>query len=209
MPPRDISYTGAKNSVSESLQKTGFSYIDLILLHAPFGGRENRIGAWRALVEAVKTGKVRSIGVSNYGTHHLQELEAWMSETESKEGKGKAGVLSVNQVELHPWLARPDIAKWCFDRGVVAQAWGPLARATRMGESVVQKIAKETGKTEAQVLVRWSLQKGFVPLPKSVNEERIKANCDVFDFKLAEDDMKSLDMGTYEPSGWDPTTNRD
>jgi diketogulonate reductase-like aldo/keto reductase len=74
-----------------------------------------------ALVEAVEAGKVKSIGVSNYGVHHLDELEEWIKETESKEGKGKGGVLSVNQVELHPWLARPDIVKWCEQRGVILE----------------------------------------------------------------------------------------
>jgi hypothetical protein len=93
----------------------------LYLLHAPYGGKENRLGAWKALVEAVEAGKVRSIGVSNYGVHHLEELEQWIKETEAKEGKGKGGVLSVNQVELHPWLARRDIVKWCEDRGVLLE----------------------------------------------------------------------------------------
>jgi diketogulonate reductase-like aldo/keto reductase len=79
------------------------------------------LGAWRALVEAVEAGKVRSIGVSNYGVRHLEELEQWMKETEAKEGKGKGGVLSVNQVELHPWLARPDIVRWCEKRGVILE----------------------------------------------------------------------------------------
>jgi diketogulonate reductase-like aldo/keto reductase len=107
--------------VDDTLSETGFDYIDLYLLHAPYGGKEGRLGAWKALVEAVEAGKVRSIGVSNYGVHHLEELEEWIKETEAKEGKGKGGVLSVNQVELHPWLARKDIVTWCQDRGVLLE----------------------------------------------------------------------------------------
>lgn len=121
VPPKAINYDAAKAVVDESLRLTGLDYIDLYLLHAPYGGKENRLGAWRALVEAVEAGKVRSIGVSNYGVHHLEELEEWIKQTEEKEGKGKGGVLSVNQVELHPWLARDDIVEWCRKRGIVME----------------------------------------------------------------------------------------
>lgn len=121
VPPRSISYAAAAACVDETLKQTGLDYIDLYLLHAPYGGKEGRLGAWKALVEAVEAGKIRSIGVSNYGVHHLEELEEYIKSVEAKEGKGKGGVLSVNQVELHPWLARPDIVKWCKDRGVLLQ----------------------------------------------------------------------------------------
>jgi diketogulonate reductase-like aldo/keto reductase len=121
VPPRSVNYKDAKACVSESLQQTGLEYIDLYLIHAPYGGKDGRLGAWKALVEAVEEGKVRTIGVSNYGVHHLDELENYIKEVEGKEGKGKGGVLSVNQVELHPWLARPDIVKWCEERGVVLE----------------------------------------------------------------------------------------
>jgi diketogulonate reductase-like aldo/keto reductase len=121
--PQDMTYAAAARSVDASLQRTGLAYIDLYLLHAPFGGRVGRLGAWRALAEAVEAGKVRSIGVSNYGVHHLEELEAYIKEEEAVKGKGKAGVLSVNQVELHPWLARPDIVEWCEERGILLEVW--------------------------------------------------------------------------------------
>ena len=121
VPPPEMTYEGAKKCVNESIQKTGLKYIDLYLLHSPYGGRDGRLGAWKALVEAVEAGKVRSIGVSNYGVHHLEELETYIKETESSQGQGKGGVLSINQVELHPWLARPDIVGWCEKRGVVLE----------------------------------------------------------------------------------------
>lgn len=119
VPPKSINYDGAKKCVDESLIQTGMKYIDLYLLHAPYGGKEGRLGAWKALVEAVQAGKVRSIGVSNFGVHHLEELEQWIKQQE-KEGKD-GGKLSVNQVELHPWLAREDIVSWCKQRGVVME----------------------------------------------------------------------------------------
>ena len=116
-----MSYEAAAKCVDESLKKTGLDYIDLYLLHAPYGGKQGRLGAWKALVEAVEAGKIRSIGVSNYGVHHLEELEQWIKSQEAEKGQGKGGILSVNQVELHPWLARPDIDKWCSDRGILLE----------------------------------------------------------------------------------------
>ncbi|KAK0355424.1 hypothetical protein LTR59_013720 [Friedmanniomyces endolithicus] len=201
IPPNKINYKDAKACVEESLKKTQLKYIDLYLLHAPYGGKEGRLGAWRALAEAVDEGKVRSIGVSNYGVHHLEELDEW----QKQQPKDKAGVLSVNQVELHPWLARPDIVSWCQEHGVVVEAYSPLVRSTRMEEPVLVALAKKHGKTAAQILLRWGLQKGFVILPKSVTHSRIEENTKLYDFELDASDMKELEMGTYKPCTWDPT----
>lgn len=158
VPSRGLSYDTAKQCVDDTLKKTGLSYVDLYLLHAPYGGKKGRIGAWKALVEAVEAGKVRSIGVSNYGVHHLEELEQYIKETDEQQGKGKGGVLSVNQIELHPWLARPDIVDWCKARGVVLEAYSPLARTERAGEKKLATLGKKYNKTWAQVMMRWSLQ---------------------------------------------------
>ena len=116
-----MSYKAAAKCVDESLKRAALDYIDLYLLHSPYGGKSGRLGAWKALTEAVEAGKVKSIGVSNYGVHHLEELEAYIKSEEAQKGPGKGGILSVNQVELHPWLARPDIVKWCTDRGVLLE----------------------------------------------------------------------------------------
>ena len=121
IPPQSMSYEAAARCVNESLKKTGLDYIDLYLLHAPYGGKAGRLGAWKALAEAVEAGKIKSIGVSNYGVHHLEELEEYIKNEDTRRGPGKGGVLSINQVELHPWLARPDIVKWCTDRGVLLE----------------------------------------------------------------------------------------
>ncbi|KAF2711896.1 2,5-diketo-D-gluconic acid reductase A [Pleomassaria siparia CBS 279.74] len=207
--PMKMSYSNAKEHIESSLKLTGFDYIDLYLLHAPYGGKENRIGAWKALVEGVEAGKIRSIGVSNYGVHHLDELETYIKSTDEKEGAGKGGVLSVNQIELHPWLARKDIAEWCAKRNVILQAYSPLVRNTRSDDPLLVPLAKKYGKTATQILLRWSLQKGFVPLPKSVTKSRIEENAQLYDFELSEEDMKTLDTGVYEPCAWDPTVSHD
>jgi diketogulonate reductase-like aldo/keto reductase len=111
------------------------------------------------LVEAQQAGKIRSIGVSNYGVHHLDELESYIKELEEKNGKGKGGEISVGQWELHPWLGRPDIVEWCQKRGVILEAYCPLVRGQRFKEPILQQLAKKYDKTAAQILVRWSLQK--------------------------------------------------
>lgn len=130
IPPKDMNYENSVKHIKNTLEVTGLGYVDLYLLHSPYGGKENRLGAWRALVEGVEAGHIRSIGVSNYGVHHLRELEEWIQETDGKEGKGKGGVLSVNQVELHPWLARGDIVGWCRERGVLLEAYCPIVRVS-------------------------------------------------------------------------------
>ncbi|KAK3706136.1 hypothetical protein LTR37_012963 [Vermiconidia calcicola] len=203
VPPRDVNYDGAKKCIDESLKKTGLDYIDLYLLHAPYGGKDGRLGAWQALVEGVQAGKVRSIGVSNYGVQHLDELEKWMKQ----QPQDKAGILSVNQVELHPWLARPDIVEWCEKRGVILEAYSPLVRSQRMSDPLLQPLAKKYNKTPAQVLLRWGLQKNFVILPKSVTPKRIEENKEIYDFELNKEDMESLNTKQYSPSAWDPTTS--
>lgn len=125
-----------------------------MLVHTPYGGKEGRLGAWRALVEAQKAGKIRSLGVSNYGIHHLEELEAYIQ-------SGGGGEISVGQYEIHPWCPRDDIAGWLQKRNIIVEAYSPLVQATRMKESVLQNLAQKHGKTPAQILVRWSVQKVF------------------------------------------------
>ncbi|KAK0647047.1 aldo-keto reductase-like protein [Cercophora newfieldiana] len=208
VPTTGMSYAGAKAQVAKTLSITGLPYIDLMLLHAPYGGSAARKGAWKALVEAVEEGKVRSIGVSNYGVHHLDELETHIAELEAERGgKGKGGVLSLGQWEIHPWCARKDIVEWCQKRGVAVEAYCPLVRGERWGEPVLKRLADKYGKSEAQVLVRWSLQKGYIPLPKSVTPERIRANAEVYDFELTPEEVDELETDEYAPVCWDPNTS--
>ncbi|KAL6707026.1 hypothetical protein ACN47E_004976 [Coniothyrium glycines] len=199
IPPKDMRYETAKQHIENTLRATGFDYVDLYLLHSPYGGKEARLGAWKALVEAVQDGKIRSIGVSNYGVHHLDELESWIKKTEASEGSGKGGIISVNQVELHPWLARPDIVDWCKTRGVICEAYCPIVRATKNNDTLLLPLAKKYNKTTPQILIRWSLQMGFVPLPKSVNKSRIEENSQVYDFTISEEDMEKLNIKARHP----------
>ncbi|KAI9747609.1 MAG: hypothetical protein M1815_004059 [Lichina confinis] len=156
-----------------------------------------------------EAGKIRSLGVSNYGVHHLNELEGYIKELEESRGKGRGGVLSVGQWEIHPWLERPDITAWCASRGVVVEAYCPVIRGQRFEEPILQPLAKKYNKTPAQILLRWSLQKGCVPLPKSVTPSRIEENANIYDFELTTEEMKGLDTGEYSPCSWDPTTSND
>jgi len=204
-----LSYEKAKAQVDTTLKETGLDYIDLMLIHAPYGGREARKGAWKALVEAQEEGKVRSLGVSNYGTQHLDEMEIYMKELETERGKGKGGIVAVGQWELHPWLNHSDIVQWCRKRGIVIEAWSPLVRGERMSEKVLEPLIGSHKKSAAQILLRWSLQQGFVPLPKSVNPSRIEENADIFDFELTAEEMKTLETGQYAPCSWDPTVSHD
>jgi diketogulonate reductase-like aldo/keto reductase len=209
IPPRTLSYENTKAQVETTLKETGLDYVDLMLIHAPYGGREARKGTWKALVEAKEEGKIRSIGVSNYGVRHLDEMEGYIKELEEERGKGKGGVIDVGQWEIHPWLPRRDIVEWCQKRGIVVQAYSPLVRGTRLDDPLLQPLVKKYNKTAAQVLLRWSLQKGFVPLPKSVTLSRIEENADLFDFELTAEEMKSLETSEYSPCAWDPTVEFD
>lgn len=146
------------------------------LIHAPYGGKDARNGSWKALVEAQKAGKIRSIGVSNYGVHHLDELESYIRQLESELGKGEGGEISVGQWELHPWLARPDIVEWCQKRGIILEAYSPLVRGQRSDEPVLQAIVKRYNKTPAQVLIRWSLQKVLTPRNSFEQKSTINPN---------------------------------
>lgn len=205
IPSKNLNYENTKAQVEKTLKETSLSYIDLMLIHAPYGGREGRKGAWKALVEAQEEGKIRSLGVSNYGVIHLDEMEVYMKELEEERGPGKAGVISVGQYELHPWLPRPDIVEWLQKRNIIVEAYSPLVRGERFDEKVLQPLTKKYGKSAAQVLLRWSLQKGFVPLPKSVTPARIQENSEVFDFELTAEDMETLALDEYAPCCWDPT----
>jgi len=180
-----------------SVEKMGLDYVDLFLIHSPVSGLEARKEVWAALEQLQKDGKTKSIGVSNFGVHHLEEL------------KGYATVFppAVNQIELHPWFQQKDIVKWCKDNGVVVEAYCPIVRNKKKDDPILNEIAKKYGKTTTQVLIRWSLQQGWVPLPKSEATERIKANADIYDFELSKEDdqkLKDLDQGREGGISWQP-----
>lgn len=171
-------------------------YIDLLLLHSPLPGPQKRAESYKALQELVKRGLVKSIGVSNYGVKHLQELLD--SNPEIKP--------AVNQVEIHPWLTRSDIVSFCNKHNIVVEAYSPLTRGKKLNDPILTGIANKYGKTPAQILVRWGLQHNFVILPKSTKLERIIENANVFDFEIKKSDMETLDgLDEYLVVSWDPT----
>ncbi|KAK9791910.1 putative NADP-dependent oxidoreductase domain-containing protein [Seiridium cardinale] len=207
MPSGGLDYSKTKAQIDQSLKTAGVDYIDLYLIHSPYGGSATRKGVWKALVEAVDEGKIRSIGISNYGINHLDELEKHIAELEEERGgKGKGGVISVAQHEVHPWCARNDIAEWCAKRNILLEAYCPVVRGKRFDEPGVKKLAEKYGKSPAQILIRWSLQKGYAPLPKSVTPKRIVENVEIYDFELTKAEVDELESKEYAPIAWDPTT---
>jgi len=170
------------DAVEASIKRLG-TYTDLYLIHTPFNP-EQRINYWLGLEAAQQKGLTKAIGVSNFGVKHLQELI---------DSPLTSVVPAANEVEISPFLRKDDIVGFCFQRGMAVIAYSPLARAMRFDHPVLAKVAKAHGVSSAQVMVRWSMQHGYVPLPKSVRAERIAQNGDVFQFELTQADMAELD----------------
>ncbi|CAG8621778.1 13375_t:CDS:2 [Dentiscutata heterogama] len=192
----DQGYESTLKAADTSLKNLQIGYIDLLLLHSPLPGPQKRAESYKALQELVKKGLVKSIGVSNYGVKHLQELLD--SNPEIKP--------AVNQVEIHPWLTRSDIVSFCNEHNIVVEAYSPLTRGQKLNDPILTRIANEYGKTSAQILIRWGLQHNFVTLPKSVKKERIIENANIFDFEIKKSDMETLDsLDEYLVVSWDPT----
>jgi diketogulonate reductase-like aldo/keto reductase len=188
-------YETARKSIKQSLKTCGLGYIDLFLLHSPYGGKTKRLESWRAVEDAIQDGEVKTGGVSNFGVKHLQELMA-----------SKPRIMpAVNQVEVHPFNTRTNITSFCQKHGIIVEAYAPLARALRMTHPAIASLSKKYGCTPAQLMIRWSLQHGFVPLPKSVSEKRIQENAEVGGFEIEQEDMKTMDgLDEYLVTDWDP-----
>lgn len=175
----------SKLAYQDSLTKSGLDYWDLVLLHAPDGGKEFRLDTWKTLSEFVKNGQIRSLGVSNFGAHHIEELMS------SEEGKAIKPV--VNQIECHPFFAQKEVRQASEKHGIVVQAYCPLARGRYYGDKTLVDVAKRNDKSEAQIMLRWLTQHGIIPLPKSSNEKRQLENAQSLEFTLSDEDMKLLD----------------
>jgi len=188
-------YESTLTGVDVSLERFGVDYIDLFLIHDPMSGRERRLQTYKALQESRRLGKVRSVGVSNYGVKHLEEIK-------------DAGydMPSVNQIELHPFCQQKPIVSYCLAHSIVIQAYCPILRG-KLDHPVITELAGKYHRDPAQVLLRWSLQKGFIPLPKSATPTRIQSNTMLYDFSLSDEDMErldALDRGKDGAVSWNP-----
>lgn len=184
----DHGYQSIKAAIDRSLQNLKVDYLDLYLIHWPNPvamrdhWAEANAESWRAMEEAVQAGKIRAIGVSNFRKRHLDEL---LKTAEIKP--------VVNQIMLNPSDLQSDVVKVNNKLGLLSEAYSPLGTGGLLGNETVKEIASEVGKSPAQVLIRWSLEHGFLPLPKSVHDKYIQANVEVFDFNLNSEQMNKLD----------------
>ena len=178
----DQGYESTRNALEASLRRLGLEYVDLYLIHWPLPRRDRYAESWRAMEELLAEGKTRAIGVSNFLAEHLDRLAATSSV-----------VPAVNQIELHPRLPQDEQRADDARRGIVTQSWSPLARAgDLLAEPVLASVASRYGKTPVQVILRWHVQLGLVPIPKSGNTDRLRQNLDVFDFELTDDDLAAI-----------------
>ncbi|KAI0826361.1 Aldo/keto reductase [Irpex lacteus] len=180
------------SSIAQSLKLLDLGYVNLWLVHSPHGGKETRLKIWKALLDAKAQGKAHDVGVSNFGIKHLEEIREAGLETPA-----------VNQIELHPFCTQDPIVKYCQEHGIVVSAFCPLVRGD-FSDPVLQEVSKKVNKSPAQVLVRWSIQRGFVPLPRSSKAERIASNADIYDFEISEEDMNALNSRPQKPISWNP-----
>ncbi|MGN7394211.1 aldo/keto reductase [Bacillus sp. RJGP41] len=173
-------YDKTLKAFEDSLNRLGLEYLDLYLIHWP--GKDKYLETWRALEKLYKDGKVKSIGVSNFHIHHLENL---LANSEVKP--------VVNQIELHPLLTQVEIRDYCAKHEIKVESWSPLGRGNLLEEPTINHIAKKHGKSPAQVLIRWHLQHDLVVIPKSITPSRIKENAQVFDFSLSLNEMNQID----------------
>lgn len=188
----DHGYDATLRAVEGSLGRLDIGPIDLMLVHWPVHGLRRE--TWRALERCLGDGMVRAIGVSNYMVRHLEEMTAYANDKPA-----------VNQIEVHPFLQQRDVRAWCRAQGVVVEAYSPLAKGRRMDHPVLGAVAAEVGRTPAQVLLRWGLERDMVVLPKSVSPERMAENADLFGWELGPALLEQLDaLEEGAVTGWDP-----
>ena len=186
---QDADYESAKHAIQTSLDKLGLDYLDLYLIHQPMG---DYIGAYRAMEEAYKEGKLKAIGVCNFYPARLADMCETVEVTPA-----------VNQVELHPFFQQENALALMKEYGVIPEAWGPFAEVNHgiFTHPVLTKIGEKYGKSAAQVALRWNVQRGVTVIPKSVHKERMEQNLDIWNFTLSDEDMAEiakLDLGHSE-----------
>jgi 2,5-diketo-D-gluconate reductase A len=188
----------ARKAFAESLDALGFDYLDLFLIHWPlptrYGG--DYVSTWLTLEEFYRDGRARSIGVSNFQPHHLRRLHGESEITPA-----------VNQIECHPYLTQEDVRAFCAQYQIAIEAYSPLAQGLVLHDPTIVAIAKEVGKTPAQVVLRWHIERGDIVFPKSVTQARIRENIDIFDFELSGEDVEAITaLNRNQRTGPDPDT---
>ncbi|KDR78684.1 hypothetical protein GALMADRAFT_64043, partial [Galerina marginata CBS 339.88] len=190
-------YDNVKKAIQRSLTACGLGYIDLYLIHGPLGGPEARKESWRAICDFQKEsgGLLKTIGISTFGVRHMKDII-----------ESGLPIPVVHQIDLHPFMTRTEIVEYSRKHGMVLEAWGPLVRGYRFKHPVVVELTHKYNKEPAQILLRYSLQKGYIPIPKSASQPRIIANADLFGFHLTDDDVERLNQLNEDlVIDWEPT----
>ena len=186
----------ARRAFDRTLDALGFDHVDLFLIHWPLPTRYDGdyVSTWQTLEEFYRDGRARSIGVSNFQPRHLRRLRA--------EGQVPP---AVDQIEVNPYLTQDEVRGFCAEHQIAVEAWSPLARGNVLSDPVITSIAGRTGKTPAQVVLRWHIERGDIIFPKSVTPDRIRENIDIFDFELSGADIEAISLlNRDERTGPDP-----
>lgn len=177
----DQGYDRARAAIDASLKRIGLDYLDLALIHWPCPAQDRYVETWKALIAAKADGQLRSIGVSNFNADHLDRII---------EATGE--VPALNQIEVNPRLQQVDLRAYNSKRGTLTQSWTPLGQGASFDATEIQAICARTGKSPAQVILRWHLHLGGSVIPRSMDERHLAANLDIFDFELSPEDLKSI-----------------
>lgn len=186
LPGRYQSEAHVYETIQESLYRLGLDYLDFYLIHWPNPKQGKFVEAWKAMIAAQKSGLVRHIGVCNFLPEHIEQLEK------------ETGVLpAINQIELHPYFNQKEMIAYHEEKGILTQAWSPLGRDNGvMDEPVLKQLSSKYDKTVAQVILRWHIQNGVMPIPKATSSKRQLENFDIFDFHITDEDLQAIDQLT-------------
>jgi 2,5-diketo-D-gluconate reductase A len=174
-------HTNAGSALDKSLSRLGLDQVDLYLIHWPKPRQDAYVEAWKALLKLKEEGRTKSVGVSNFTVSHLKRII---------DATGVAP--SVNQIELHPRFQQKELAAYHTEHGIITESWSPLGQGTLLEDPTLKALAQKHGRTPAQVVIRWHLDRGCIVIPKSVTPSRIRENFDVFDFTLDDDDLVKI-----------------